>query len=41
MANVRIADGAHIQGSILCDGVRVNEHAILRDCQVSLMRQYS
>lgn len=34
MANVHIADGAHIQSSILCDGVRVNEAAILRDCQV-------
>ncbi len=34
MANVHVADGAHIQGSILCDGVRVHAHSILRDCQV-------
>jgi NDP-sugar pyrophosphorylase family protein len=38
MANVRIADGAHVQASILCDGVRVAEHAILRDCQVRSLR---
>lgn len=38
MANVRVADGAHVQASILCDGVRVAEHAILRDCQVCMLR---
>lgn len=43
MANVHVADGAHIQGSILCDGVRVHAHSILRDCQVraTLQRRLS
>lgn len=36
MDGVRVGDGAHIQGSILCAGVRVEPHASLRDCQVPL-----
>ncbi len=34
MEGVRVGDGAHIQGSILCAGVTMEPHASLRDCQV-------
>jgi NDP-sugar pyrophosphorylase family protein len=34
MDNISIADGSHIQNSIICSGAIVQERCSLKDCQV-------
>lgn len=37
MDGVTVADGCHIQNSILCNGATVQERCTLKDCQVSAL----
>jgi translation initiation factor eIF-2B subunit gamma len=34
MNHVVIEDGCHIQGSVVCNNVQLQERAVLKDCQV-------
>uniref|UniRef100_A0A453S771 Glucose-1-phosphate adenylyltransferase/Bifunctional protein GlmU-like C-terminal hexapeptide domain-containing protein n=1 Tax=Aegilops tauschii subsp. strangulata TaxID=200361 RepID=A0A453S771_AEGTS len=35
MNHVVIEDGCHIQGSVVCNNVQLQERAVLKDCQIS------
>lgn len=36
MNHVVIEDGCHIQGSVICNNVQLQERAVLKDCQVPI-----
>ena len=35
MNHVVIEDGCHIQGSVVCNNVQLQERSVLKDCQVA------
>jgi translation initiation factor eIF-2B subunit gamma len=35
MNHVVIEDGCHVQGSVVCNNVQLQERCVLKDCQVS------